>query len=251
MNVAGLLARFEVTCRQLGIVDKEVTAPLYVWTTNCPSTGSYVIVDDINAFENVASTGLSYVVNPDVLVFMQEAPVIRYGTTALSEVISFTSGYNTNVSLSATGLTVYGAVGSGLGTYRAYPTGIDEDTFEARQNFGASSINGIQGNVWLDGTYPMRASAACTTCETIYRLKYETENLKQWINTLRDVNLMVANDVYNNSVALATRRITGATTWYGHNKTEDLFVYSAVLKNNIKIVPGTYIVVNVGIKIGD
>lgn len=37
----------------------------------------------------------------------------------------------------------------------------------------------------------------------------------------------------------------------GHNKTEDLFVYSAVLKNNIKIVPGTYIVVNVGIKIGD
>jgi len=56
---------------------------------------------------------------------------------------------------------------------------------------------------------------ACTTCETIYRLKYETENLKQWINTLRDVNLMVANDVYNNSVALATQRITGATTWSG------------------------------------
>jgi len=159
VNVAGLLARFEVTCRQLGIVDKEVTAPLYVWTTNCPATGSYVIVDDINAFENVAATGLSYVVNPDVLVFMQEAPVIRYGTTALSEVLSFNSGYNTNVSLSATGLTVYGAVGSGLGTYRAYPTGIDEDTFEARQNFGASSINGIQGNIWLDGTYPMRASA--------------------------------------------------------------------------------------------
>lgn len=159
VNVAGLLARFEVTCRQLGIVDKEVTAPLYVWTTNCPSTGSYVIVDDINAFENVAATGLSYVVNPDVLVFMQEAPVIRYGTTALSEVISFNSGYNTNVSLSATGLTVYGAIGSGIGTYRAYPTGIDEDTFEARQNFGASSINGIQGSVWLDGTYPMMASA--------------------------------------------------------------------------------------------
>lgn len=37
----------------------------------------------------------------------------------------------------------------------------------------------------------------------------------------------------------------------GANKAEDMFVYSAVLKNNIKIVPGTYIVVNVGIKIGD
>ena len=35
------------------------------------------------------------------------------------------------------------------------------------------------------------------------------------------------------------------------NKLDDLFVYSAVLKNNIKIVPGTYIVVNVGISIGD
>lgn len=35
------------------------------------------------------------------------------------------------------------------------------------------------------------------------------------------------------------------------NKVYDLFVYSAVLKNNIKIVPGTYIVVNVGISIGD
>ena len=37
----------------------------------------------------------------------------------------------------------------------------------------------------------------------------------------------------------------------GANKADDLFVYSAVLKNNIKIVPGTYIVVNVGINIGD
>ena len=35
------------------------------------------------------------------------------------------------------------------------------------------------------------------------------------------------------------------------DRTKDLFVYSAVLKNNIKIVPGTYIVVNVGISIGD
>lgn len=35
------------------------------------------------------------------------------------------------------------------------------------------------------------------------------------------------------------------------DRTKDQFVYSAVLKNNIKIIPGTYIVVNVGISIGD
>lgn len=35
------------------------------------------------------------------------------------------------------------------------------------------------------------------------------------------------------------------------DRSKDQFVYSAVLKNNIKIVPGTYIVVNVGISIGD
>lgn len=37
----------------------------------------------------------------------------------------------------------------------------------------------------------------------------------------------------------------------GVDRTKDLFVYSAVLKNNIKIVPGAYMVVNVGISIGD
>ena len=36
-----------------------------------------------------------------------------------------------------------------------------------------------------------------------------------------------------------------------HEKAKDLFVYSAVLKNQIKVIPGTYIVVNVGINIGD
>lgn len=36
---------------------------------------------------------------------------------------------------------------------------------------------------------------------------------------------------------------------YDPNK--DLFVYSAILKNQIKIIPGTYIVVNVGICVGE
>lgn len=35
------------------------------------------------------------------------------------------------------------------------------------------------------------------------------------------------------------------------DKNKDLFVYSTILKNQIKIIPGTCIVVNVGISIGD
>ena len=35
------------------------------------------------------------------------------------------------------------------------------------------------------------------------------------------------------------------------DRNKDLFVYSAILKNQIKVIPGTYIVVNVGISIGD
>ena len=47
--------------------------------------------------------------------------------------------------------------------------------------------------------------------------------------------------------------LTTATLVHMSNssKMDDMFVYSAVLKNNIKIVPGTYIVVNIGISIGD
>lgn len=36
-----------------------------------------------------------------------------------------------------------------------------------------------------------------------------------------------------------------------YDRNKDLFVYSAILKNQIKVIPGTYIVVNVGISIGD
>ena len=35
------------------------------------------------------------------------------------------------------------------------------------------------------------------------------------------------------------------------DRNKDLFVYSAIFKNQIKVIPGTYIVVNVGISIGD
>ena len=36
-----------------------------------------------------------------------------------------------------------------------------------------------------------------------------------------------------------------------YDKNKDLFIYSAILKNQIKVIPGTHIVVSVGISIGD
>lgn len=61
---------------------------------------------------------------------------------------------------------------------------------------------------------------SCTTCENLYRLKYETENLWMWLNTLKNVNLMAAQDgveetdpVYRDNRRLAEFRVTGATAY--------------------------------------
>ena len=64
--------------------------------------------------------------------------------------------------------------------------------------------------------------------------------------------MMTAEDLIGSPITDDTV-LTTATLVHmtGSNKMDDLFVYSAVLKNNIKIVPGTYIVVSVGISIGD
>lgn len=157
IDAAGQVAHFRVRCSQLSGVDIPVDANLFEWTTACPSTGSYVIVDRISALSSVPVSGLDYVMNPDILVFMQNAPVIRYNTVQLSDTVAFRSGHNVTASLTATGIALYGAIGGGLGVYTAYPAG--STVSNAKQNLGASSINGIQGAVWLDGTYPLKAQA--------------------------------------------------------------------------------------------
>ena len=54
---------------------------------------------------------------------------------------------------------------------------------------------------------------SCTKCESIYRLKYEVENLKMWLNTLKDVNLYLTagnqNEVLTRTRMLEQYRITG------------------------------------------
>lgn len=49
---------------------------------------------------------------------------------------------------------------------------------------------------------------ACRTCESIYRLQYEVENLKMWINTLKDVNLYINDDMDQRRTNLGNLRVT-------------------------------------------
>jgi hypothetical protein len=51
---------------------------------------------------------------------------------------------------------------------------------------------------------------ACTTCESIYRLQYEVEGLKLWLNTLKDVNLYMDQDMSQRRSNLSGLRITGS-----------------------------------------
>ena len=49
---------------------------------------------------------------------------------------------------------------------------------------------------------------ACRTCESIYRLQYEVENLKMWVNTLKDVNLYINDDMDQRRTNLGNLRVT-------------------------------------------
>lgn len=64
---------------------------------------------------------------------------------------------------------------------------------------------------------------------------------------------MVSGEDFVGDAPTADSVLTTATLVHMNDtdKTRDLFVYSTILKNQIKIVPGTCIVVNVGISIGD
>ena len=80
----------------------------------------------------------------------------------------------------------------------------------------AYTENGIVEELDTDNTVPSTVPGialvdlcpSCTTCEAIYRLKYELENLKMWINTLKDVSLYSAYDVISRANTLSKDRVT-------------------------------------------
>ena len=97
----------------------------------------------------------------------------------------------------------------------AFPIG------EALKNEHDQLIDGgTASGIWLVDLCP-----SCTTCENVYRLQYETENLRMWINTLKDVNLMVStaansanyDQVFDDNQELSSKRVSGITKWNGYD----------------------------------
>ena len=74
----------------------------------------------------------------------------------------------------------------------------------------------IKGAVLITDMCP-----SCTTCESIYRLKYELENMKMWINTLKDVNLYTEDQALSRKQGLSALRVTGATSACGIYPVDD------------------------------
>lgn len=64
--------------------------------------------------------------------------------------------------------------------------------------------------------------------------------------------MVTAEDLIGAPIEADTMLTTATLVHFDeHDRYKDLFVYSAVLKNQIKVVPGAYIVVSVSISIGD
>lgn len=165
------IATFKVQCLQFGITDKEVTADLMCWEDGTPSVGSYVIVDnDLTYWDEDAGmvkplpalTGVAYELNPDVLLFMQKAPVMYYDEQMLPHTVAVCRGYNVTASKITNGIELYGAPGAGLGRYENPPMPTDDK----KKNLGASSINGAQGMVWLTATFPTKLTIDPSTTKT-------------------------------------------------------------------------------------
>ena len=77
-------------------------------------------------------------------------------------------------------------------------------------NISLNNGNPVKGAILITDMCP-----SCDTCENIYRLKYELENMKVWINTLKDVNLYTDDEAKSRQDGLEALRVTGATSVCG------------------------------------
>lgn len=114
-----------------------------------------------------------------------------------------------------------GLTARAIGNQIVVKPAITDDVYSSRGDTYISTINGVSpnndGEFFIDGSdctswgyildgqdtifVPAETTSftrgislvdlcpACKTCESLYRLQYEVENLKMWINTLKDVNL--------------------------------------------------------------
>lgn len=146
-------ATVEITCFPLE--GATVSVPIYRESA-VPTTQSFILVSD--TFDIDAHRTYGNRLHPDCLTLLQNAPTVN-GSTA--GIIDFYNGTNLVVTNTQNGVLLYGLEGGGLGLY--YQT--IEDAYI--KGLGLRSINGLSGDVWLDGSYPVRTRAVMDEDRTL------------------------------------------------------------------------------------
>lgn len=149
-----------VKCEQHAYED-IIRVPIYVWTDGVPATSSYILTDAVCDLPDIPDG--RYELQPDVLIFMQEAPKITFDGIAISDLI-VKDGYNVSVNKATEGIMLFGAAGVGVGTFDVDPIGALGDD---QQGLGARSINGLSGDVWIKGAYPVDISMGADLIMTV------------------------------------------------------------------------------------
>lgn len=162
-------ATVEIECKQIQDAVKSVTLVTCLWTdypvtvpdpdNNREATRpfrpqSYVLVDsDFVPPEHFSGR---YELNPDTLVIMQTAPIMSVNGVPQEACIEAHKGHNVAVSKSNNGILFYGASDVGDRMYKSCPiAGVLGDW---QQGLGARNINGMTGDLWLSGVFPVKDS---------------------------------------------------------------------------------------------
>lgn len=159
-------ATAEVECLQASDDAFDIRLPLAVWTAGVPATQNWLMCDQ-ELLDDLPVFGDSdrYELNPDVLVLQQVAPVIYKDGVALTD-LTVVNGHNVQVNLTNGQISLYGAPGVGDNVYPANTPELYQLSL-ALQAAGARSINGLSGDVRIDGTFPVRTDNPVSEGDTL------------------------------------------------------------------------------------
>ena len=140
-----------VTCTCGSIVEVK-NIGIYRESAGCPATQNYMLVDD--EFD-LAVDHKDQRIHPDCIVWLQEAPVI-VGQT--SSVVCFQNGNNINATDTTDGVLLYGVENGGTGRYKQ----VLSDVAPYRLGKGLVAVNGMTGDIWVRGSYPVKTTEKFT-----------------------------------------------------------------------------------------
>lgn len=141
-----------------------------------PVSCSYMLVDSAFSYDATAMAG-SYILHPDTILVLQEAPHVGIRSSNVSPVtVCFRSGNNVGASEMNGGVLLFGGVAAGKGVFTYVPAAIGEVP-EHMLGKGARNINGLTGSVWIRGSYPVQVDRYPPTTEDVITLTIKTDEL--------------------------------------------------------------------------